>query len=235
MFFSKKKRKVFLSYSEKDSHIANIIRGVLLGELKAEIIPFNEILGSFSKKDSFSNDLMHDLFHYKSENSSMTTLRRFIEVKSNESSFYSKSVDEVYSFKHNSSLPGTNFRSIIESEMSESKIVIFLLSKESSISKWVNFEVNLADSMEKIVIPVQLEKGIDIPSSLVERQAILAYEKRHSWENDLLFAVSSLMSFWINDRLDLDKKYGNNLTFFENARLLFRNNYGFDFLKFVKR
>ena len=198
------KKRVFISYSEADFWIADLLHKYLIGEL-----------------------FFVELTFQPRYNGSLFVERKYHPLKR-------KIFDDfiVYSFLHTNPLLGTHFPTIIKQEIDKSKYLILLLSETSDKSTWVNFEIEYAIRQNKIILPVLLEKDAIIPNSLKNRQAILAFKKPQKWIVDIKDAIYEISKLHVADRIDFDKKTGKSLTTKESLQLLFRETYGFDIFNF---
>lgn len=194
------KHKVFISYSEVDFWIADLLHKYLVGEIYYLERSFTPFYGGSIFRDR-SRDLVK-----------INPSTRFI----------------VYSFLHSKPLSGTHFPTVIKQEIDKAKFLILLLSSTSDKSKWVNYEIEYALKNNKIILPVLLEKSAIIPYGLKSRQAVLAYKNPQKWIIDLKEAIEEISKLKVSDRLDFDKKTGKSISLKESVQVLFRDIYGFD-------
>ena len=69
-------------------------------------------------------------------------------------------------------LVGENIKEVINKELESSSIIIVLLSKHSSKSDFVNFEIKKAIESEKKVLPVIIDESVEIPE-LLDRKSVV--------------------------------------------------------------
>jgi hypothetical protein len=87
----------------------------------------------------------------------------------------------VYSFVHTPPKAGSNFPSDVAANLDKSHVVVVFWGKESANSAWVDAEIKYAVAKEKLIIPVLIDDGVQLPPSLRYTQAICAFDDPHGW------------------------------------------------------
>ncbi len=82
---------------------------------------------------------------------------------------------EVFIAEH-SVLPGTPLRETIMAGIKTCDLFILLWSQNSKSSEWVAQEIGIAKSSDKLIVPILIEKDLQLPAFIDDIKFLPAYE-----------------------------------------------------------
>lgn len=72
--------------------------------------------------------------------------------------------------------PGQDFRAEIRKQMQAASVVVVLWTKQAATSDWVQYEVGMADALEKPVVVVAEESAPQLPASIAASEVVTLRE-----------------------------------------------------------
>lgn len=109
----------------------------------------------------------------------------------------------ISSDPQNSTSPGEDWEKDIYKNIIDSDLMFVLITSNSKDSKWMNDEILLAQSQQKLIIPIRINCKCKIPNRITSIQAI---EDSSNYTDDFTPELFKLLKKFLSDRLESKKQ-----------------------------
>lgn len=97
-----------------------------------------------------------------------------------------------YSYLHSSGPPGSDFHKELRATIDQADFFVVLWGAESGDSQWVLSEIDYAIEKNKMILPVLLDRGTQLPDKIANIQAVRAYNDKAGWPPE----VARIIMLW---------------------------------------